>query len=316
MRDLQLQPDRLREAERALEATLRTLKLSRRQKELTRACPEVLRRLAHLSSVADQGEVAEDVAADAIPRVARRLQHLAGPERSTAVEQFFESNRSALLPICTAVAVALQGGPTDLRTVARRIRQLLDQLADEEHPRMLARFGPVSYCWRRDDSIETILSRLRAGPQRRRRWPKLCELASAAEVEALARRWEDYRPAPASQNAMVVGFDVRMPNFSGIDLHSRTPQVIHFCMPWDVNAPGGKPCSGWEVVCPDGRVRHYPYHNQDDAQCDADGYSEEGCQGHYRHPNPLQLQNPPCPEGPHTVRPIGFAHGSGHRGET
>jgi hypothetical protein len=25
-------------------------------------------------------------------------------------------------------------------------------------------------------------------------------------------------------------------------------------------------CAGWEIVCPDGRVRDYPYHNKGDAE--------------------------------------------------
>lgn len=33
----------------------------------------------------------------------------------------------------------------------------------------------------------------------------------------------------------------------------------------------------WEVVCPDGLVRHLPYINRGDALCDAEVNSGEGC---------------------------------------
>jgi hypothetical protein len=59
---------------------------------------------------------------------------------------------------------------------------------------------------------------------------------------------------------------------------------------------------GWEVVCPDGHVRNFPYSNEGDAQCDAEGYSEDGCQGHASGQSPLERGLPPCPEGAHRVR--------------
>ena len=63
--------------------------------------------------------------------------------------------------------------------------------------------------------------------------------------------------------------------------------------------------SGWEIVCPDGRVRSYPYHNFGDAEFDAQLRTEERCQL-WPEPSPIALSQPPCPEGEHTVRPIVF----------
>jgi hypothetical protein len=65
------------------------------------------------------------------------------------------------------------------------------------------------------------------------------------------------------------------------------------------------PIEGFEVVCPDGRVRHYPYHNEDDAICDAEVFAEQKC-SIYPEPSPLEKRHPPCPEGKHTVRAIEF----------
>lgn len=76
------------------------------------------------------------------------------------------------------------------------------------------------------------------------------------------------------------------------------------------NTIGSELCTGWEVVCPDGKVRHFPYHNQGDAACDADVYSSRGCRGNFRRPNVLQRRQEPCPEGRHRVRPISFLHGA------
>ena len=63
---------------------------------------------------------------------------------------------------------------------------------------------------------------------------------------------------------------------------------------------------GSEVVCPDGKVRHFPYHNQGDALCDARTYSRKGCRAWGGEPSPLEEQLPPCPEGGHTVRLVAF----------
>lgn len=52
--------------------------------------------------------------------------------------------------------------------------------------------------------------------------------------------------------------------------------------------------SGWEIICPDGVRRHYPYGNFGDAEFDASLYQDkpERCVG--------------CPGGAHTVEPITF----------
>lgn len=47
-------------------------------------------------------------------------------------------------------------------------------------------------------------------------------------------------------------------------------------------------CAGWEVVCPDGRVRHLPYHNLGDAQSHARFAS--------RFSLVREARMPPCPE--------------------
>jgi len=215
-------------AEEALQSALRSA--SGRQRALARTCPEVLRRLAHLSSAQClRDEAAEDVAADAIPRVSRRLQRLAGSQRSAAVEQFFDTNNSALLPLCTAIAVALQGAPTDLRTVAERIRRMLDASPAS----LIARFGPTAYCWRQADTVDRILKRLQEGPRRRRLPRRRCEPASAAEVEALALLWDSYRPAPGSQHSRLL-FDVGVgTTFKGLNLRERTCEVHHIDFPWE-----------------------------------------------------------------------------------
>ncbi len=55
---------------------------------------------------------------------------------------------------------------------------------------------------------------------------------------------------------------------------------------------------GWEVVCPDGRVRHYPYFNEGDARCDADVLARRGCEI-----DPDWWEKlPACPGGDHAVR--------------
>lgn len=66
-------------------------------------------------------------------------------------------------------------------------------------------------------------------------------------------------------------------------------------------------CAGWEIVCPDGRVRHYPFHNHGDAACDAESYSDEGCGVGYPL-SPLERAQPSCPGGNHDVRAIVLSH--------
>jgi hypothetical protein len=61
-------------------------------------------------------------------------------------------------------------------------------------------------------------------------------------------------------------------------------------------------CAGWEIVCPDGRVRHYPFHNMDDAE-DAADHCATRCNP-YKVPSALFNSLPPCPHGAHAVRPV------------
>jgi hypothetical protein len=59
----------------------------------------------------------------------------------------------------------------------------------------------------------------------------------------------------------------------------------------------------WEIVCADGQVRHYPYHNVEDAEEDA-ALAAKDCGLGYEEPSFPQLSLPPCPGGVHTVRPL------------
>lgn len=66
-------------------------------------------------------------------------------------------------------------------------------------------------------------------------------------------------------------------------------------------------CVGYEIVCPDGRVRRYPYHNQGDAESDARRMNQKGCWrlgGAFKRPSPLELTAPKCRGGTHRVRPM------------
>jgi len=71
-------------------------------------------------------------------------------------------------------------------------------------------------------------------------------------------------------------------------------------------------CAGWEVVCPDGRVRGYPYHNHGDAKAHAQKSSDPIWFAKRRscrlapEPSPIETSQPPCPGGKHHVRPIVF----------
>jgi len=68
-------------------------------------------------------------------------------------------------------------------------------------------------------------------------------------------------------------------------------------------------CSGWEVVCPDGVKRHYPYHNLGDARAHAKRASDpkwfamRGCRLAPK-PSKLELSLPKCPGGRHEAKPI------------
>lgn len=57
----------------------------------------------------------------------------------------------------------------------------------------------------------------------------------------------------------------------------------------------------FEIVCPDGFSRHFPYANEEDAESDARVAEQSSCQ-FFPHPNRLELAFGPCPSGKHTVR--------------
>ncbi len=60
--------------------------------------------------------------------------------------------------------------------------------------------------------------------------------------------------------------------------------------------------SGWEVICPDGHVRHWPYVSRADAEADGRIFAAGACRSHRKAPA-LEGGRPPCPGGAHTVRP-------------
>lgn len=61
--------------------------------------------------------------------------------------------------------------------------------------------------------------------------------------------------------------------------------------------------SGWEIVCPDGRVRGCPYMNHGDAVAMAELKTTTRCQC-WPKPSAADLVEPTCPEGVHRVRVI------------
>ena len=67
-------------------------------------------------------------------------------------------------------------------------------------------------------------------------------------------------------------------------------------------------CEGWEVVCPDGRVRHYPFHNEGDARGEARHATSRRCHSPKLDLSEIELAQPPCPEGTHVVRAVAEMH--------
>lgn len=71
--------------------------------------------------------------------------------------------------------------------------------------------------------------------------------------------------------------------------------------------------AGWEIVCPDGRVRHFPYHNLGDAKSharfasDPVHFAKRGCRLAPK-PSRLELGQPPCCGGKHAVRAMAIDH--------
>lgn len=66
------------------------------------------------------------------------------------------------------------------------------------------------------------------------------------------------------------------------------------------NKPSPRTTVSWELVCPDGGVRHFPYSSKDDAEYDATLCSEESCQI-FPESQLLEAKRPPCVGGPHRI---------------
>ena len=73
------------------------------------------------------------------------------------------------------------------------------------------------------------------------------------------------------------------------------------------SVPSCRTATAWELVCPDGGVRHFPYADKDDADYDATLCSEEGCQI-FPESYSLEAARPPCIGGPHRVVPSREIH--------
>lgn len=80
-------------------------------------------------------------------------------------------------------------------------------------------------------------------------------------------------------------------------------------------------CIGYEVVCPDGLVRSYPYHDKDGAEShvkhanDPAWFANRRCRLAPK-PSELESSKPPCQGGEHHVRPILMQHTVVERGES
>lgn len=57
----------------------------------------------------------------------------------------------------------------------------------------------------------------------------------------------------------------------------------------------------YQVICPDGHVRHYPYLNREDAAFDCKVFDR--CCQRFKEPNALERELPPCNGKPHSVVP-------------
>ena len=63
-------------------------------------------------------------------------------------------------------------------------------------------------------------------------------------------------------------------------------------------------CLGWTIKCPDGKLRHPPFHNEGDADCDAGVHTDRNVPC----PDPATALPSDCPAGKHTVEPVAFKH--------
>ncbi len=67
-------------------------------------------------------------------------------------------------------------------------------------------------------------------------------------------------------------------------------------------------CEGSEIVCPDGHVRNYPYHDHDDAVCDAELLTAGAIACNSRLVGLGRRALPPCRGGQHSLRSVKFSH--------
>lgn len=208
-----MEADRISRAEAALAAATRQ-KLTPAQRLMVRDCPELLRRLAHASAQEPRRfEVAEDIADDAVPRVARRLEQIAGFPRAKAVTAFFEQSKAVLHPLCLEVALAMQGKPTDLNGVVENVLCMLSELPGDKRG-VIWRFGPRKFVSDKGDPADKILGLLTTPAKRRRQSAERhIEPASRTEIEGLAERWDEHRSVAAA--SWVAHFDVPWPRKLG-----------------------------------------------------------------------------------------------------
>lgn len=65
-------------------------------------------------------------------------------------------------------------------------------------------------------------------------------------------------------------------------------------------------CDGWQVVCPDGRYRHRPFHDAGNAFSTAASFGrKEACEAHIL---PYCTEKSRCPQGRHSVVAVRFQH--------
>lgn len=69
---------------------------------------------------------------------------------------------------------------------------------------------------------------------------------------------------------------------------------------------------GYTIVCPDRRIRSWPYEDEDEARKDARRINRQGCRFDvecatpYLPSDPNDWKRPPCPGGRHRVEPTTY----------
>ncbi len=71
-----------------------------------------------------------------------------------------------------------------------------------------------------------------------------------------------------------------------------------------------KPERTWQIVCPDGHVRHAPYHDEAEARGDAAVFTATGCRL-FGSASSARDNLPPCGGGMHEVRRAVFDEPAG-----